>query len=236
MRMIDRTLLIVALVIATVAFLRPGTPTTIADSMIRAFETLGPADSLELTGDTPLIIRNTDGRISWDEQPTSQAWSIGAVHIDQVIKKLLQTEDYLGQRQEMETELKELEQEFNEQAMGIQEEYGEIGEDDPNFPEAQGRMQALMQEYQQFTQAARGQITQLEAQQLERSYRELIEATEIVADKRSIDFIYRFIPTGEPFGTQNADQALLQIQLRTFLKYPEAVDITQHVMDELDLE
>ena len=59
---------------------------------------------------------------------------------------------------------------------------------------------------------------------------------EIVADQRSIDFVYRFIPTAEPFGTKNAEQAMLQIQLRTFLKYPEAVDITQHVMDELDLE
>ncbi len=236
MRMIDRTLLIVALAVATLALLRPGTSTTIADAMIRGFETLGPADSLELTGEPPLVVRNEDGRIAWGEQPTSRAWSIGAVHIDAVIKKLLQTEDYLGERQEMENELKELEQEFNDQAMAIQEEYGEIGEDDPSFPEAQGRMQALMQEYQQFTQVARGRITQLEATQLERSYRELIEATEIVADQRSIDFIYRFIPTEEPFGTQNSDQALLQIQLRTFLKYPEAVDITQHVMDELDLE
>ncbi len=76
----------------------------------------------------------------------------------------------------------------------------------------------------------------LEAEQLERSYREMIEAVEIVADKRSIDVVYRFIPTAEPFGTQSSDQAMLQIQLRTFLKYPESVDITQYVMDELDLE
>ena len=236
MRMIDRTLLIAALVVATIAILRPDSPVTIADPMISALETLGPAESLELSGDTPLIVRNADGRIAWSEEPTSRSWSIGAVHIDRVIKNLLQTEDYLDQRKELETELKELEQEFNDQAMAIQEEFGEIGEDDPNFPEAQGRMQALMQEYQQFTQVSRGRITQLEAEQLERSYRELIEASEIVAEKRSIDFIYRFIPTGEPFGTQNTDQAMLQIQLRTFLKYPEAVDITQHVMDELDLE
>ncbi|MEC8817794.1 MAG: histidine kinase dimerization/phospho-acceptor domain-containing protein, partial [Planctomycetota bacterium] len=98
------------------------------------------------------------------------------------------------------------------------------------------RMQALMQEYQQFTQLSRGRITKLEAEQLERSYRELIEATEIVADQRSIDFVFRFIPTAEAFGTQNAEQAMLQIQLRTFLKYPEAVDITGQVIEELDLE
>ena len=103
------------------------------------------------------------------------------------------------------------------------------------FPEAQGRMQALMQEYQQFNQLSRGRITQLESRQLERSYRELIEATEIVADRRSIDFVFRFIPTAKSFDTQNAEQAMLQIQLRTFLKYPESVDITDLVIEELDL-
>ena len=236
MRVIDRTLVIVALVVAAIAVLRPTTPTTIADPMHRLFETLGPAESLELTGEPGLMVRNTEGRISWGEQPTDRSWSIGAVHIDRIIKQLLQTEDYSVEREEMESELKEIEAEFNERAMGIQGEYGEIGEDDPAFPEAQGRMQALMQEYQQFTQVSRGRITMLEAEQLERSYRELIEAMEIVADQRSIDFVYRFIPTSEPFGTQSAEQAMLQIQLRTFLKYPEAVDLTQHILDELDLE
>ena len=236
MRVIDRTLVIVALVVAAVAILRPTTSPSIADSMSRSFETLGPAESLELTGDPSLMVRNTEGRIAWGDEPTARSWSIGAVHIDRIIKKLLQTEDYSVEREEMETELKEIEAEFNERAQGIQGEYGDIGEEDPAFPEAQGRMQALMQEYQQFTQVSRGRITMLEAEQLERSYRELIEAMEIVADQRSIDFVYRFIPTSEPFGTQSSEQAMLQIQLRTFLKYPDAVDITQHVLDELDLE
>ena len=236
MRTLDRTLVIVALAVAAVAILRPTTSSTIADSPNWLLETLGPAESLELSGDPGLLVRNEEGRIAWGEEPTSRSWSVGAVHIDSIIKRLLQTEDYLGEREEMEAELKEIEADFNDRAQAIQGEYGEIAEDDPLFPEAQGRMQALMQEYQQFTQVSRGRITMLEAEQLERSYRELIEAMEIVADQRSIDFVYRFIPTAEPFGTKNAEQAMLQIQLRTFLKYPEAVDITQHVMDELDLE
>ena len=232
MRTIDRILVFTAIIVACLALLRIGGSSGIADPVGHRLETLGPAESLELTGTDPLLVRNADGRIGWGEEPTSRAWSIGSVHIDDVIKKLLQTEDYLGERDE----LKEIEAEFNERAQEIQGEYGEIGEDDPQFPEAQGRMQALMQEYQQFTQLSRGRITKLEAEQLERSYRELIEATEIVADQRSIDFVFRFIPTAEAFGTQNTEQAMLQIQLRTFLKYPEAVDITGQVIEELDLE
>lgn len=236
MRTTDRLLVLTAIVVACLALLRIGGSSGVADPVGHWLETLGPAKSLELTGTDPLLVRNADGRIGWGEEPTSRAWSIGSVHIDDVIKKLLQTEDYLGEREELQTELKEIEAEFNERAQEIQGEYGEIGEDDPQFPEAQGRMQALMQEYQQFTQLSRGRITKLEAEQLERSYRELIEATEIVADQRSIDFVFRFIPTAEAFGTQNAEQAMLQIQLRTFLKYPEAVDITGQVIEELDLE
>ena len=43
MRVIDRTLVIVALVVAAVAILRPTTSPSIADSMSRSFETLSKA-------------------------------------------------------------------------------------------------------------------------------------------------------------------------------------------------
>ena len=145
-----------------------------------------------------------------------RAWSIGSVHIDDDQKSSRPRTTSGNGRSS--TELKEIEAEFNERAQEMQGEYGEIGEDDPQFPEAKGRMQALMQEYQQFTQLSRGRITKLEAEQLEQ-YRELIEATEIVADQRSIASCSVHPHRGA--GTQNAEQAMLQIQLRTFLRYPK---------------
>jgi Skp family chaperone for outer membrane proteins len=235
MRTFDRTLIVLALVAATAALLRPEPTTSIADSASLRAEALGPASSLELEGDKPLVIRNEEGRIAWNDEATSRAWSIGAVHIDRIIKEMIQSEVYSGERQDLEGELRELDSEFSDRQKSIQDEFGEIGEEDPNFPEAQSRMQALMQEYQQFAQMAQGRMAQLQAEQLERSYRDLIEAVEVVADKAQIDVVYRYIPTSEPFMNSSVEQAMLQIQMRPFLRYPDSIDLTTKVLEELDL-
>jgi Skp family chaperone for outer membrane proteins len=235
MRTFDRTLIVLALVAATAALLRPEPTTSIADSASLRAETLGPASSLELEGDKPLVIRNEEGRIAWNDEATSRAWSIGAVHIDRIIKEMIQSDVYSGERQDLEGELRELDSEFSDRQKSIQDEFGEIGEEDPNFPEAQSRMQALMQEYQQFAQMAQGRMAQLQAEQLERSYRDLIEAVEVVADKAQIDVVYRYIPTSEPFMNSSVEQAMLQIQMRPFLRYPDSIDLTTKVLEELDL-
>tara|TARA_B100001059_G_C17619622_1_gene468819 strand:+ start:122 stop:832 length:711 start_codon:yes stop_codon:yes gene_type:complete len=235
MRTFDRTLIVLALVAATAALLRPEPATSIADPTNPGAEALGPAASLELEGEKPLVIRNSDGRIAWNDEATSRAWSIGAVHIDRIIKEMIQSEVYSGERQDLESELRELDSEFSDRQMAIQNEFGDIGEDDPNFPEAQSRMQGLMQEYQQFAQMAQGRMAQLQAEQLERSYRDLIEAVEVVADKAEIDLVYRYIPTSEPFMNSSVEQAMLQIQMRPFLRYPDSIDLTTRVLEELDL-
>ncbi|MAB29157.1 MAG: hypothetical protein CMJ53_07780 [Planctomycetaceae bacterium] len=235
MRTFDRTLIVLALIAATAALLRPEPTPSIADSARLAAEALGPASSLELEGEKPLVIRNEEGRIAWNDEATSRAWSIGAVHIDRIIKEMIQSEVYAGERQDLESELRELDSEFSDRQKSIQDEFGEIGEDDPNFPAAQAQMQGLMQEYQQFAQMAQGRMAQLQAEQLERSYRDLIEAIEVVADKAQIDLVYRYIPTSEPFMNSSVEQAMLQIQMRPFLRYPDSIDLTAKVLKELDL-
>ena len=59
---------------------------------------------------------------------------------------------------------------------------------------------------------------------------------EIVADRKGIDTVYRFIPTSEPFEAENPEQAMMAIRLRDALRYPEELDITTDVMEELHLE
>ena len=235
MRTFDRTLIVLALIAATAALLRPHPTPSIADSPRLAAEALGPASSLELEGEKPLVIRNEEGRIAWNDEAPSRAWSIGAVHIDRIIKEMIQSEVYAGERQDLESELRELDSEFSDRQKSIQDEFGEIGEDDPNFPAAQAQMQGLMQEYQQFAQMAQGRMAQLQAEQLERSYRDLIEAIEVVADKAEVDLVYRYIPTSEPFMNSSVEQAMLQIQMRPFLRYPDSIDLTAKVLKELDL-
>jgi hypothetical protein len=56
-----------------------------------------------------------------------------------------------------------------------------------------------------------------------------------VSEKESIDIVFRFYPTAREFEAERMGEALSQIQARTFLKYPEAIDITPEVMKALNL-
>ena len=56
-----------------------------------------------------------------------------------------------------------------------------------------------------------------------------------LADKAQIDLVYRYIPTSEPFMNSSVEQAMLQIQMRPFLRYPDSIDLTAKVLKELDL-
>lgn len=236
MSTLERSLVLIALVIAVFALLQQRSGSSVADASFQEAGQLGPASKLLLSGETPLVVVNEQGRLGWGNQPTSRAWSMGAVHITRIIKATLMSEAYSSERKDLKEELREMDEEFSTRAEALKEEYGDIKEDNPNFPEAQTRMQAVMQEYQQFAQVAQARLNELQTQQLERAYREMVEAVEVVADDRDVDLVFRFIPTANPFETTLVEQAMLQIQLRPLLRYPESIDLTDDVMDELDLE
>ena len=69
---------------------------------------LGPAESLLLTGEEGMLsIRDVDGRIGWGEEPTSRTWSIGAAHITDILKALLDSDRYAEERDNLKDELQE---------------------------------------------------------------------------------------------------------------------------------
>ncbi len=64
----------------------------------------------------------------------------------------------------------------------------------------------------------------------------MIEAVEVVADRKDIDVVYRFIPPSEAFNAQTPEQAMMSIRLRTILRSPDDLDLTDEVLEELSLE
>ena len=96
-------------------------------------------------------------------------------------------------------------------------------------------MQALFERYQKWNagmQAAQGKLM---AEQVEKAYRELTAAVDTVCERRHVDIVYRFIPTALPFESADLGNAMIQVQARTFLHSPEALDLTAEVMKELNL-
>ena len=94
----------------------------------------------------------------------------------------------------------------------------------------------MLQQREQWRVTGSRQLGLLAAGQVEKAYRDLIAAVEVVADRRRIDLVFRFIPTDNEFKALNPPQAYTGIHARIALKYPEGLDITDEVMEELALE
>jgi Skp family chaperone for outer membrane proteins len=200
---------------------------------------LGPAQSVTLLGEAgsrDIVLRNRDGRLAWGESTYDRAYSVGYVYIGKILRQLMEAEAFEEERKPLMDEIQQTEAEYRQRLDEIQKRLREL---DPNSEEAQATYQQgsdVYDEFMNWQQSALQRTGKLDAEQLERAYRELVAAVEIVADRKRIDTVYRFIPTGEPFEAENPEQAMTAIRLRDALRYPEELDITADVMEELHLE
>lgn len=198
---------------------------------------LGPADALILSageGKDALRVSAMDGRIGWGDRATNRAWSIAAVDIDKIMKKLLDGASYLEKRDELRERIEKGEADFQKRAEEIEQRFPIPA---GGMPPAEGQQafQALEQEYRQFRQGAIAESDKLTAEQFEAAYRELVAAVETVAEKEAIDLVFRFQPTADPFEAKAPAESVDRIRARTFLKYPSQVDITADVMKALNI-
>ena len=203
----------------------------------RAADELGPADSLRLAGDdADLVLRNRAGRLSWGEEPGDRTYSLAFVHIGRILVQLIDADELVEERQALLEELQESEEDFQERLDAIRRRVEEL---DPQGPEARESMEEgnrLLQEYRQWGAEAKARQGAQRADHFERVYRELVSAVNVVADRKSIDIVLRFIPPDLPFESSNPEMAMSTIRLRSALRFPDALDITPEVMEELALE
>ena len=200
---------------------------------------LGPADALELVGaddEEPLSLRNTDGHLSWGDSHHQQAYAIGYVHIGRILNQQLAAEEFEEERQALIEESQEKDEEYRTLLDDLFSRTQGLDADSPEGQDLQQQGSALFQEYRTWQQQMAVQRDALNAEHLERAYRELIAAVNIVADRKGIDIVTRFIPTDNPFLSQTMEQGMRAIRLRPVLRSPEDLDITIDVLDELSLD
>jgi len=203
-------------------------------------ETLGPADALLLVGpgdDTKDVeILNRDGRLAWGEDPHERAYSVGYVFIGGILNQLMAGEALVEERLALIEELEGEEKEFRERMEEIRRRGMEMDQESEEFRTVYEEFVAANEELSAWQAQAIARRGKLDAEHLEQVYREMIDAVQVVADRMKIDTVYRFIPTDDPFKADNPDQALLAIRLRTALRYPDELDITDAVLEELSLD
>ncbi len=215
--------------------------TTEADDAIEA-PVLGPASKLVLenTDAESITLQVEADRVSWGKQPQQRIHSVAYVHGGKALAARLQGESFQEEHRLLNDELSEAQRGIMAAFEAMQEKMQGLTPEDPAFEAATQEAEALVQQRERFLQHANAAKATLSADQVERAYRELVDAVNVVADRLGIDTVNRFIPTDDPFeiaGGPNAlNQAMLQIRLRSVLRYPEEIDITEEVMEELGIE
>jgi Skp family chaperone for outer membrane proteins len=197
---------------------------------------LGPLDSITLAGENELIIENKDGHISWGEEETSRVWSIGFMETGKALSQLLKADHFKEARQELDDELSGQMEETRAGLDAISEEAKSIDPEDPNTHEIRQRWEQLYDKFQKLKKIGAEARGTLYAEQMQESYNEIIEAVNVVAERLNIDMVLRFIPPDGEFEQGNPDSTIMQIRLRTALRLPEGVDITDEVLAELGLD
>ena len=198
---------------------------------------LGPTDSIVLAGDDgDVTISNSEGRISWGDKKTSTVWSIGFMETGKALSQLLQADHFKESRDDLNAELKETMSETRSALEAITKKAQALEPDDSSAKETRQRWEQLYDEFQRLQKLASDARNALMAEQMEESYNEILEAVNVVSERMHIDMVLRFIPPDGEFEQGNPDSTIMQIRLRTALKLPEGIDITDDVLAELGLD
>jgi Skp family chaperone for outer membrane proteins len=202
-----------------------------------ASDALGPAEALTLVdGDKQLVLRNRGERLAWSDSPHDRLYSIAFVHVGRAVGPLLEAEAYQEELARITAELQETDNEMTGRITAFLEENRDLKPDDPQAAEIQRAYQTMMQELERVRMAGTQRVAALQAEQTERAYRDFVAAVEVVAERRGIDIVLRFIPTADEFNAANPPAAFTAIRARLALKYPDGIDITDEVLQELALE
>ena len=198
---------------------------------------LGPASQLTLQAEDGSMsdLKMVDGRLSWGVEPQQSTQSVAYVHIGALLPLLMSQEERVEERAALRERLTEDAQVLIDQLDTIKSNMEDLT---PGEEEHQAQLQmgqAIAQQLQSFQQEAIAQEDAKTSEQLEKCYRELVEAVNVVADRQKIDTVFRFIPTDDEFSKGDSNSAMLQIRLRTFLRYPDRDDITEDIAEELNL-
>ena len=198
---------------------------------------LGPADALILSNEEgDLTVTNKEGRMSWGEEKNSTVWSMGFMETGKALKQLLKADHFKDAREDLNAEIEDNISETRNALEAITEEAKTLTPEDPNFGEVRQQWQQLYDQFQRMQQLGADARGALYAEQMQESYKEIVEAVNVVAERMDIDMVLRFIPPGDDFEQGNPDSIIMQIRLRSALRTPEGVDITDEVLAELGLD
>jgi len=205
----------------------------------RAFigDVLGPAEAVKLTdGEKEVTVKAKSGRVAWGDGDFKQTYTVGFVDISKALNPLMEQQSFADERKTLADDLEKKEKDYRDQLDAFGEQLKGADRSDPASQETLKKAQALYQEYLEWGKGAVERRNTLDVQQLQKAYKELVSAVDVVAQKLGVDIVLRFIPTENDFKAQDAEGALNEIRLRTAVKYPSGLEITSEVLQEMGVK
>jgi Skp family chaperone for outer membrane proteins len=199
---------------------------------------LGPAESVKLVdGAKEIAVRNRDGRLAWGADDFRQSYTVAFMDISRALNPLMESAAFMDERDQLRKELEAKDAEYKEKLQGYETEIGGI--QDKQSPQAQEKIaeaRKVYEEYMTWGQEAMQRRGAMDVKHLQQAYKEMASAVNVVSDKLGVDIVLRFIPTENEFKALDAEGALNEIRLRAAVRYPEKLDITSEVLEELSLQ
>ncbi len=197
---------------------------------------LGPADALVLSGkDGTLTVSNRSGRVSWAEDATARSHSVGTLHVGRIMSALLQSDAFTREREQIAEANEARGKEFEARYRSLVEKARSMDKDSPDMPAAREEFEAFQSEFSAWNEATQAEAEALQSRQYQDAYSRLRDAVDVVADRRKIDLVLRFIPPADKIRPGDQDAIVQQMMSRTFVRVPESIDITDDILREMNL-
>jgi hypothetical protein len=240
MKRIERLVIYAALLALgamNAVFLLSGSGRTALAEAAAWLQDLGPARAVILVDDDrEMELRNRRGRLAWGAGEFRQAYTVAFVDIGRAMNPLMESGAFVEEREALRRELEVTERDYQQRLDALGEQLRAMDQASPQFRERFEEAQRLYEEYTRWGQTvALPRRDALDVRHLNTAYMEMASAVNIVADRLGIDIVLRFIPPERDLQAMTAEQALTEIRLRSAVKYPEALDITSEVLEELGL-
>ncbi len=196
---------------------------------------LGPADALILAGSVPLKVTNTSGRLSWSADASSRAYSMATVHVGRVLGALMESDKIANERKELADAANAKREDFDKRYKELVEKARSAGRESPEAPQIREEFESFQKEFAEWSQNSEKDLREMVARHYESAYAEIREAVEVVAEARKIDLVMRFVPPTEKLRPGEDADLATQLQARAFLRSPEAIDITEDILSEMNI-
>lgn len=231
--------LLATLLVAVVAGFRDPT-VALAHSAARpgaaSPDDLGPTDALILRGSKgDLRVRNGDGRIAWGDRPTERAYSLAFVHVDRIMSAFMEGTRYADARARLEERHEARGKEIQQKRDDFMREFGQVEPGHPDFERAMEAWGSLRKLMESMREEMGKEYEALLKEQIEQAWKEILAAIDVVAERRGIDIVLRFVPATKAFDAEDPEGGIHQLFPRTVLRMPEALDLTGDVMRELNI-